>query len=491
MRSLLRRYWPPEGQILLLIAALSDLEQARQAWQQWDARQELADAASPEIRLLAAVTRRMPELVPGAPLDPRLAGARRHIWTTTQMTIATTRPLLAALHAERLRLMLLKGAARLSLDPLLAQERALRDVDVLVYPDDWDRAVAVVIREGWRDRNQSDPQELYHRHAVGLRSPVPGARGEVDLHRRVLWECRNRGQDMDLWDRAVATRFLDLDVLRPSTTDFALVTLAQSMLYNQGRTAAHWALDVDPEIRAGRLDWDLLLRAGRERKIELFIAAPLLMMKERIGTPVPTEILRDLTRRIGAPYLTEFKTRATQFGPRTPEQFEASRIVHSARAMRVARARAYEGHSGGIVLPSVAHQARLGPKEEMAIVVPTGAKPFERLRLYLAFDVHHARGHAYLTIGEVGFPLKMIPIGRASKKHGGRVRRRVVLRFPACLSALREVDTIHVRTDERLEIRNVVASWNRPQVAAAFDALAILLRPLLRLRRGLRRLSPG
>lgn len=491
MRSLLRRYWPPEGQILLLMAALSDLEQARQAWHQWDARQELADAASPEIRLLAAVTRRMPELVPGAPLDPRLAGARRHIWTTTQMTIATTRPLLAALHAERLRLMLLKGAARLSIDPLLAQERALRDIDVLVHPDDWNRAVAVVIREGWRDRNQTDPAELYRRHAVGLRSPVPGARGEFDLHRRALWECRNRGQDLDLWDRAVAARFLDLDVLRPSTTDFALVALAQSMLYSQGTTAAHWALDVDPEIRAGHLDWGLLLRAARDRKIELFIASPLLMMKERIGTPVPADVLRDLTRHVGAPYLTEFKTRATQFGPRTPEQFDASRIAHAARAMRVARARPYQGRSTGIALPSVAHQARLGPKEEMAIPVPAGAKPFERLRLYLAFDVHHARGHAYLTIAGLALPLKMIPIGRASKKHGGRVRRRITVRCPACLLELREIDTIYVRTDERLEIRNVVASWNRPQVAAAFDALAILLRPFVRWRRGFRRLSPG
>ncbi|MEZ5831260.1 MAG: nucleotidyltransferase family protein [Dongiaceae bacterium] len=491
MHESLRRYWPPEGQILLLIAALADLETARRAWQQWDARQELADAASPELRLLAAVARRMPQLAPGVPLDPRLAGARRHIWTQTQMTLGTTRPLLAALHAERLRMMLLKGAARLSIDPSIAQERALRDIDVLIHPDDWERAVSVALREGWRDKHAADPAALRLAHAIGLRSPQPGARGEFDLHRQVLWECRNRGQDLDLWERAIAARFLDLDLLCPSVTDFSLVTLAQSMLYSPGPTAAHWALDVDPEIRAGRLDWALLLREANIRKIELFIASPLLMMKERLGTPVPQEILHDLTRQVGRHYLVEFETRATQYGPRTPEQFEARRTALAARAMRVARMRPYSAPATGITRPPIISRARLGRKEEMAIAVPVGTRPFERLRLYVTFDVHHARGHAYLTIEGPSLALKMIPIPRASKKRGGRVRRAVVVRCPACLIDLHEIDHVSIRTNDRLQIRNIVVSWNKQPVVAPLNALAVLLRPLRRWQEDLRRLSAG
>jgi hypothetical protein len=441
------------------------------------------------VRLLAAVARRMPQLAPGMPLDPRLAGARRYIWTHTQMTLATTRPLLAALCAEKLRLMLLKGAARLSADPLVAQERALRDIDVLVHPDDWDRAVTVVLREGWHGKQNQDPATMRRERAVGLRSPNVAARGEFDLHRQILWECRNRGQDLDLWERAVPARFLDLDLLRPSVTDFALVTLAQSMLYSPGQTAAHWALDVDPEIRAGRLDWELLLRGARTRKIELFIASPLLMMKQRIGTPVPAEVLHDLTRRVGKHYLVEFETRATQYGPRTPEQFEARRIASSARAMRVARMRGRTGGAPGMVLPAPVREARLGPAEEMTIPVPSGLPPFKRLRLCVEFDVHHARGHAYLTIGGSALALKMVAIGRASKKRGGRGRRRIVVHCPACLIELREIERVPVRTNDRLEIRNVVASWSAAPVAAPIDALAVLLRPLLRWRQGLRRPS--
>jgi hypothetical protein len=431
----------------------------------------------------------MPELAPGTASDPRLVGARRYIWTRTQMTFGATRPLLAALRAEGLRLMLIKGAARLSADPQAAQERALRDIDALVHPEDWERALDLSFREGWtHERSGRDAGALRRTHALGLRSPRPGASGEFDLHRHMLWECRNEGQDAGLWQRAQPVRFLDIDVLRPSDTDFALVTLAQSMLYSGSPTAAHWALDVDPIIRAGKIDWHLLLRETHTRRIEAYVAAPLLMLRERIGCPVPPEVMRDLTRRIGKHDLIEFETRATGYGPRLPEQFEARRITAAARAMRVARDRPYGAGANGIVLPRAVRHSRLGPKEEIAIPVPSGAAPFERLRLYVEFDVHHARGHAHLEIGTPGLGLKLVPVARASGKRGGRMRRRVIVRCPACLYNLRLIDRVRVRTNDRLEIRNLVMSWNRP---AGANPLHVLTAAVRRWRDRLRRRSAG
>lgn len=489
MHESLRRYWPSEEQCLLLIAALADLEMARRAWQEWNARQELADATSPEVRLLAAVARRMPDLAPGVPLDPRLVGARRYIWTQTQMTLGTTRPLLAAMRAEGLRLMLIKGAARLANDPMLAQERALQDIDVLVHPEDWERALNLALREGWiHEHANKDIAGLRRLHALGLRSPRPGASGEFDLHRYVLTECRNEGQDAGLWRRAEPVRFLELDVLRPSTTDFALVTLAQSMLYSAAPTAAHWALDVDPLVRTRKIDWDLLLRETHARCIAPYVAAPLLMLQERIGCPVPPAVMRDLTRRLGRHSLVEFEMRATGYGPRFPEQFEARRIMGAARAMRVARDHPYAADAGALVLPRPVRHARLGPKEAITIPVPSGGAPFERLRLHVAFDVHHARGHAYLTINGSALALKMVPIARAGKKRGGQVRRRIVVLCPACLFALRGVDRVRVGTNDRLEIRNLAISWNRPVELSQLAKLAMAVR---RWRAGATRSSAG
>jgi hypothetical protein len=462
MHESLRRFWPPEGQILLLTAALADMALARRAWRQWDIGQNFADLTWAEVCLLAAIGHRMGELAPGATPDPRLVGARRHIWTHNQLTLGTTRPLLAALGAAGLRLMLLKGAARISIDSVQAQYRAIRDIDVMIHPEDWERGLRLAGDEGWTGgKGGIRIESLRRSHALNLRSPVPGAHGEFDLHRYMLIECRNEGQDLDVWDRALPVRFLDVDVLRPAPTDFALVALGQSMLHG-GANSGHWALDVDPLIRADDIDWDLLLREARTRRIEAYVAPPLLLLKERIGSPVPATILRDLTRRLSRVALTEFECRATAYGPRTPAEYRARRIMLSARAMHVARARSYSPEAGALAPEPPVRRAQLKAGERMKVPVPTGMPPFARLRLHLSFDVHHARGHAHLTIDGPDFALAMVPIERAGKARGGRVRRTVTVICPACLYALRCGGEVLVRTNDRLRIRNVIASWGTP-----------------------------
>jgi hypothetical protein len=463
MHEGLRRFWPPEGQILLLTAALADMDLARRAWRQWDIGQNLADVTWAEVCLLAAIGHRVGELAPGATPDPRLIGARRHIWTQTQLTMGTTRPLLAALGAAGLRLMLLKGAARISVDPVQAQYRAIRDIDVMIHPEDWERGVGIARGEGWRTARQGSIriESVRRRHAFNLRSPVPGALGEFDLHRYMLTECRNEGQDLDVWQRALPVRFLEVDVLRPAPADFALVALGQSMLHG-GASSSHWALDVDPLIRADEIDWDLFLREVRRRRIESYVAPPLLLLKERIGTPVPAAILRDLTRRLSRVALTEFECRATAYGPRTPAEYRARRIMLSARAMQIARARPYSPEAGAQASTHPVRRAQLKAGESMKVLVPTGTPPFARLRLHLSFDVHHARGHAYLTIDGPDFALAKVPIERASKVRGGRVRRTVTVTCPACLYALRCDGEVSVKTNDRVRIRNVIASWGTP-----------------------------
>ena len=487
MHESLRRYWPPEGQILLLIAALGDLEAARQAWRKWDAGQDLADVSWPEVCLLAALAQRTSEFAPGAPLDPRLAGARRHIWTRTQMTLAAVRPLLVTLRGEGLRLMLIKGAARLANDPALAQGRTLRDIDVLVHPEDWERSLGIAEGEGWiATRNDTALTKLRRKPAINLRKPR--ARGECDLHRYVLRECANEGQDLDLWDRALPVRFLGVDVLCPAPTDFALVTLAQSMFYDPAPAAPYWALDIDPLIRAGKIDWELLLREVRHRQIRPYVAAPLLMLQERIGSPVPSNVLRDLTERVSRHCWVEFETRATGLGPRLPEQGDAKRVMTSTRAMRVARQYPQSARAHGQISPMPVRHPQLKPDEHVSIPVPAGAAPFSRLRLYLSFDVHRARSHSYLHIEGSDLKLKIVPVERASRARGGRVRRQVVVLCPACLFTLRGIQEVRVRTNKRLHIRNIVMSWGRSAKQAPLARWAAVFR---RWGDGLRRSSAG
>lgn len=464
--------------MLLLMAALADLETARRAWQEWSGRQHLSLADQTEVRLLAAVARRMPDLVPGGPPDPLLAGSRRHIWTRTQMTLATTRPLLAALQAAGLRLMLIKGAARVAADPDVAKERALRDIDVLIHPEDWHRGIDLALGEGWIPVNDvEDRSTLSSGHAIGLTSPVPGALGSFDLHRFVLRECRNHGQDLGIWERAQRTSLQGIEVLVPVVTDQALITLGQAMLYSPGPHAPHWALDVAPMIRAGRIDWDLLVREVAQRRVEMFVAAPLLMLQECLHCPVPPEIMRWLTRPMGEAYLLEFETRATAYNPSHPETFEAVRVAAAARAMRVARHLPATARAPVRDRPPILRHAELGPGGVLEIPVPAVAAPFERLRLEISFRVRRARSRACLRLDAPGLPLKLVPVARSRSLQGPWMRRRVVLHCPAALFALRDIKMVRLRTSKRLDIRDVVVRWGPPLAAGPLRKLLAAVRP--------------
>jgi hypothetical protein len=80
----------------------------------------------------------------------------------------------------------------------------------------------------------------------------------------------------------------------------------------------------------------------------------------------------------------------------------------------------------------------------------------------------------------------MIPVRRASKARGGRVRMSFVVVCPACLFVLRGIDQVRVRTNDRLEIRRVIASWGGQAAQRPLEKAA---GALPRWREGLRRSS--
>ncbi len=477
MLELLRRHWPPEGQIRLLTAALADLDTARQAWRLWSAENDLAESDHAEVRLLAAVAGRIRTIEPDMPLDPRLEGMRRYTWAVNQLTLSTTRPLLAAMCDAGVRPMLIKGAARLAANPSLAKERAVRDIDVLIHADAWERAVDVVFAAGWR-RGRSDTRRISQlsSHAVGLSSPNSRAGGEFDLHRFAIRQNQCLGQDLGLWARAQRASFQGIDLLCPSPTDQAMITLSQAPLYNHRPHPAHWALDVNAFVRAGEIDWVQFLQDVHFRRIELFVAAPLLLLRERLQCPVPDDVLSDLTRPIGQAYRVEFETRATRYKPATQESAAAFRVVAAARAMRMARARPSPASSGVSPASATFRSQRLGRGERLEIPIPPNLPPFARLRLEIRFQAWHAGRSSHLRIMSQDQVLALVPVARANRKDGGRTRYKTVLRFPACLIYTRGVSTIVIEADRKLRIRDISVRFGASPADTLFRRCAEFLR---------------
>lgn len=492
MRAVLRRYWPPEGQVRLLTAALADPETARQAWRQWCAENDLDAADHAEVRLLAAVAGRIGEIEPDVPLDPRLEGMRRYIWTLNQITLSATRPVLSAMHAAGVRQMLLKGAARLAADPRLAKMRAVRDIDVLIHPDDWQRACSVAIESGWRAGQGSDDhlQRLVG-HAVGLSRPKRGAGGELDLHRFAIRQNKCRGQDLGMWDRARPAGFQGIELFCPSPTDQAIISLSQATWHNHRPHAAHWALDVAAFLRSGEIDWNLFRQEVHLRRIELFVAAPLLLLRERLQCPVPDDVLADLTRPIGKPYVVEFESRSSTYRPTTQQAVKAIRIVAAARAMRAARARPIPD-CGVAARPDSTFQVPwLKRGATLDVPVPAGLAPVARLRMEISFQAWHAGRRSHLKATMQDLELASIPVARASRKAGGRIHYKVVLRFPAGLFSMRDATAVRISADPKLRLRDFTVRFGDPLPTGAFSRAAVAAKAWLGRLLSVRRPSAG
>ena len=319
------------GSILLLQIALADQDGARLAWNEWSAANNLDDASWPEVRLLAAAARRVRLFDPQSPLLRRLEGVRRFVWTTTQLNINKARPLLAALCDAGIRLMLIKGAARLALDPQSAADRYLNDIDVLLHLQDWPKALDLANRKGWQSPlwPTLTPEIFPHHHAVMIKDDSGSV---IDLHHNALFMCRNAGDDDGLWRRAKATNFRGFVCFAPSPADEVLISIAHGLLYADP-PVADWILDIAPLIRSGDVDWTVLEAETCDRNIEPNIASGLLLAGEQFGLPVPQAMLDRLIARVREPFITDFRHFSTCHMPSDAWVIERVKAAAALRAL--------------------------------------------------------------------------------------------------------------------------------------------------------------
>jgi Uncharacterised nucleotidyltransferase len=447
--AVLRRFWPEETQTLLLTAALGAPTEASAAWRKWLSRRNLDEVGWPEVRLLATVARRMAQFE-GSPALPRIQGIRRFVWTRTQMCLAKTRPLLAALGEAGLRMMLIKGAARLALEPSSAADRFINDVDVLVYVEHWRDALDVAHRAGWRawmhgipDKSLRGSQPGLHsfpyQHAVDFRRPGPGhLNGSVDLHSFALLLCRNVGDDDGLWARAEPAALQGIRFFVPSPTDQLLLTLAHGLLFDPN-PVADWALDASALMRSGTVDWDLLERETAVRDLDPYIASTLMFLSERLRVDIPLDTLARMRGRVREPFLSEFQTFATAYAPADEAAIDRVREAASARACKAADTTGAVLVSGQKrVLPGTAWK-RLPPEGSQATLeIPGNFPPRSLLRLEVGFTMDEVpQGkRAGIEIAAPGMVLKRWLNGQPAASFGSQSKRARRKR-PKALMALK------------------------------------------------------
>jgi hypothetical protein len=432
-RGTLRRYWPPETQIMLLRALLAEPDAARAAWRSWLALRDLDSATAEEARLLANLASRLPVIDPGSVLAPRIRGIRRFVWTHTQLRLTGARPLLATLAEAGIPMVALKGAARVLAGTPLAGVRFLRDVDVLVRQADWAHSLRIADAQGWRctqagpcagGLEAETPARVYPvHHAVEL---ALGA-AKVDLHHHALYMCRVAGDDDGLWARATPARLQGVPVLAPAATDELIQALAHGALFSP-KPIADWALDAAALIAGGAVDWALLEQDAQARRIEAFIASSLMLLEERLDVPVPPGLTKRLRRRVRGVFVADFVGYATGT-EHYPWMYDTNRRAAALRAGRDAGGRRSKRRivmgGEGLRFPD--------DGSPVTIPVPAPLPPDGRLRLLIdvAVGVVPPRESLVIAVRAPGVPLRWWRTRLRGRWAGWRRRRRLQIDMPA------------------------------------------------------------
>jgi hypothetical protein len=203
---------------------------------------------------------------------------------------------LAQLSDAGIDTMVLKGAPLIELYYRDRGMRPMSDVDIMV-PTDRARAAATLFRDrGWLpDRNIGplfDKQTFIHK-AITFRHAR--RKQELDLHWHLLNESCEWDSDRDFWD---GSRPLSVGNQRTRTlnaADMLLHVCRHGAAWNEV-APIRWVADGVLIIRSGEVDWPRLVTQARKHHITLALHDTLTYLRDRFGSPIPDDAIRELAR---------------------------------------------------------------------------------------------------------------------------------------------------------------------------------------------------
>lgn len=287
----------PRGPLdLLAKAALAPPEIAREAWAEWRRGYALDETPWNEVRMLGSTAPRLKWLEKDASIAPRILGIRKFLYAQTQMCLMGAMDGLRALSDAEVPFMLLKGAARIARNSAAAQERLVRDVDILVRPEHKDKAFAALQESGWSFSKSGQWQTFWHHlddtashHAWALAKST----SEIDVHHFSNYLNRLVGDDDALWRRAEALEWRGLPIVVPSPTDNLLLSLVHGVRWSKDE-AADWTVDASASIDSGLVDWAVFGGEVKARMLEAEAARGLHYLRDALIKPVPAGLLAEL-----------------------------------------------------------------------------------------------------------------------------------------------------------------------------------------------------
>lgn len=265
----------------LLDAATLEPTSAASAWERAIATPE-GFAAAAAASLLPRIAHNLRDTDHA---DAALENSHAASWARNALQIGAVLPVIDALAAAKIDVLLLKGAALLDLHPCVGC-RPANDVDLLVRERHAPQAVRLLRELGWRPQTlHGIVSHLAAKHAVALRSET-GV--EIDLHWRLL---PARAQLSRIWNDTDVVVLQGRALARPDRAHLVVHACAHGL--GAHPTSPLWLLDL--EALAGRgVDWHAVIHLARELEVSTIIADGLRTARDLVRVPVPPEILDEL-----------------------------------------------------------------------------------------------------------------------------------------------------------------------------------------------------
>ncbi len=319
---------------LLARAALAPRAEAASAWRDWRAAYDIDTTPWSEVRMLGAVAARIDDLEPDAAIRPRVHGIRKFLWVKSQICLKAALGGVAALNRAGIPVLLMKGAARIALDPASAQERLIRDLDALVPLGRAQSAYEALQEAGWSlvpDAWQLDLRQwspIAGHHAWSLAKDG----SEFDLHHFSNHLNRLRGDDDGLWSRARPRRWQGVDVCLPAPADALLIALVHGVRWSE-ESAADWTVDASALIDGGAVDWSVFLQEAEIRLLQAPLLAALLYLRHALHKVIPDQVVNGLQAGLDPLHGEELEQYVSSPSPATGQQIATASRMATRRAL--------------------------------------------------------------------------------------------------------------------------------------------------------------
>lgn len=296
--AILRTAWPePSIDRLLRAVLLEDRSAAAVAWREFEASADFDHPTAGEMQLLGLVSKHLETFAPDSRLRGRIGGIGRANWSRSQLVIGEAGGGLRAFAAEGVAVLAIGGAGHVAAGGVAARGRAVNGVDVVVRPDDMQRALDLLTEDGWRRTGPEAamPQrtQLAEGGAVGV-TLARGQFGRLGLHRTAFRPPHaSAADDAAIWQRSTPGTLAYAAVRLPAAIDVVTMALAQGL--SRGRRGGDWLADIAAGIDRG-VDWDLFESVTDRRRLHAPGAVALRYVHERLERPVPDPVLRRLEK---------------------------------------------------------------------------------------------------------------------------------------------------------------------------------------------------